>query len=76
MPPSRPQICVGEGQARLCLCSFKQVPRGASVARAGAHLGERSHGDAGLGDSIVGQGAPVLSRGPALLLTPQLVGLA
>lgn len=52
------------------------------MAQAGAHLGERSHGNAGLGDnskghvSITGAGTMHLfpSRGPALLLTWQLAG--
>jgi len=50
------------------------VQRGASVARAGAHLGERSHGNAGLSDNSKGRvsitGTEMhlfLSRGPALL---------
>ena len=63
------------------LYTFKQVQRVASVTQAGAHLGERSHGNAGLGDnskdhvSITGAETHLFpSRGLALLLTWQLVG--
>lgn len=73
------QIWVREGQTQLCLCALKQVQRGACAAQAGAHLGERSHGNAGLGDnskghvSTMGAEAHLFpSRGPALLLAWQL----
>ena len=57
------------------------MERGASVAQAGVHLGERSHGNAGLSDNskdhVSNMGTEMHlfpSRGLALLLTWQLVG--